>query len=253
MTHPCLTDETRRLHTTAPSLGFLADGSVREVASSGYAHPMAGDLVDRGRLHKKANEALEQNLVPGETVEVIITGPSNQAIIGTSRRAFVYKKGFMAGASFGSELTTWNYRNLGGVQLHTGMMTGAVVLQASGQSGASTSYWKNKDSDPYKTPNAIPIVRPWDQAQTGVARLRELVDAAHRTEAAAAPTAVPVEPAMAAGDAVPGDEPSSGQLAGGTDERHSVQLLRDLAELRDAGILSNEEFETKKAEVLKRL
>ena len=76
---------------------------------------------------------------------------------------------------------------------------------------------------------------------------------APRTEAPAASTAVPVEPAMAAGDAVPGHEPSYWQLAGGTDERHSVQLLRDLAELRDAGILSNEEFETKKAEVLKRL
>ena len=36
----------------------------------------------------------------------------------------------MAGASFGSELTTWDYRNLVGVQLHTGMMSGAVILQA---------------------------------------------------------------------------------------------------------------------------
>lgn len=210
---------------------------------------MSGELMDRGRLHKKANEALEQNLVPGETVEVIITGPSNQAIIGTDRRAFVYKKGFMAGASFGSELTTWDYRNLVGVQLHTGMMSGAVVLQGPGQAGTSTSYWNNKDSDPYKTPNAIPIVRPWDQAQAGVARLRELVDAAHRPETSAAPAGPPLGPATPPTDFPDRDESPSGSTSGGA----SVQLLRDLAELRDAGILSNEEFETKKAEVLKRL
>lgn len=188
---------------------------------------MSGELTDRARLHKKANEALEQNLVPGETVEVIITGPSNQAIIGTNRRAFVYKKGFMAGASFGSELTTWDYCNLVGVQLHTGMMTGAVVLQAPGLAGTSTSTWNNKDSDPYKTPNAIPIVRPWDQAQAGVARLRQLVDAAHRPEAPAVPPPPPDGLDLPRDDSSnPAEAPSAPQSGGPT-----VQLLRDLAEL----------------------
>ena len=218
----------------------------------GYAQVMSGELMDRGRLHKKANQALEQNLVPGETVEVIITGPSSQAIIGTNRSAFVYKKGFMAGASFGSELTTWDYRNLAGVQLHTGMMSGAVVLQASGQSGTSTSYWKNKDSDPYKTPNAIPIVRPWDQAQAGVARLRELVDAVHRPETPTAPSWPPSAPAAPPGEPAARDTSFPTSVSAGTGEP-TVQLLRDLAELRDAGILTTEEFETKKAEVLRRL
>jgi len=83
---------------------------------------MIDALRDRGRLHEKANDALDQNLAEDESVEVIISGPSNQAIIGTPRRAFVYKKGFMAGATLGSELTSWDYRNLVGVQMHTGML-----------------------------------------------------------------------------------------------------------------------------------
>jgi hypothetical protein len=61
---------------------------------------MVVPLTDRRRLHRGANDALDKNLAPDEAVEVIITGSSNQAIVGTSRRAFVYKKGFMAGASF---------------------------------------------------------------------------------------------------------------------------------------------------------
>src|SRR3954470_20242157 len=97
------------------------------------------ELTDLSRLHKKGREAVEKNLLDGEQIEAVITGPSNQAVIATDRRVFVFKKGFMAGASFGSELTTWDYRNLVGVQLHTGMLSGAVILQAPGQTGASTS------------------------------------------------------------------------------------------------------------------
>ena len=179
-------------------------------------------LADRRRLHDQANAALDQNLAPGETVEVIITGPSNQAIIGTQRRGFVYKKGFMAGATFGAELTSWDYRHLTGVQLHTGMMSGAVVLQAPGQAGHNTSYWKSGDSGVYQAPNAIPLTRPFDQATDGVARLRQLIDAAHR-------------PADAAGSSDP------------------IAMLRELGELRDSGVLTTEEFETKKAEILLRI
>jgi Short C-terminal domain len=186
---------------------------------------MGTALADRSHLHRKANEALDQNLAAGESVEVVIIGPSNQAIIGTNRRVFVYKKGFMAGASFGSELTSWDYRNLNGVQIHTGMMTGAVVLQAPGQSGTRTNTWKNSDSDPYKAPNAIPIVRPWEPAQERVARLRELMDAANQTGQQAAPV-LNVDP---------------------------MAQLKQLGELRDAGVVTPEEFEAKKAEILSRV
>jgi len=191
--------------------------------------PMTESLADRSKLHRKANEALDQNLTPGESVEVVILGPSNQAIIGTNRRVFVYKKGFMAGASFGSEITSWDYRNLNGIQIHTGMMSGAIVIQAPGQSGTRTSYWSNTDSDPYKAPNAIPINRPWEPAQRGVARLRQLIDAALRL----APDPVSYSTRQGVGD--------------------PIEQLKQLGELRDAGIVTPQEFEQKKAEMLRRL
>jgi hypothetical protein len=189
-------------------------------------------LTDRARLHRKANEALDQNLSPGESVEVIITGPSNQAMIGTDRRVFVYKKGFMAGASFGSELTSWDYQNLVGVQLHTGMVSGAVVLQAPGQSGVKTNVWKNSDSDPYKAPNAIPLNRPWEQAQVGVAQLRELIEAAQQGQ----------HPPSPAGRSGPRPTSTSPSLA---DE------LKKLADLHAAGMLTAEEFASLKARLLR--
>ncbi len=180
--------------------------------------------VTMPRVHRKALGALTQNLAPDEAVHVVVVGAGDQAVFGTARRAFVFKKGFLAGASFGAEVTTWDYRHLVGVQLHTGMMTGAVVLQASGQSGKRTSYWGNQDDDPYKAPNAIPVVRPFPPVARAVAELRRLVDAVH-----------------AGGSGGSAAAPPSGLVA---DE------LRKLADLRAAGLLSDEEFDRAKSRLL---
>jgi hypothetical protein len=179
-------------------------------------------LTDRSRLHAKANEALDANLNPGETVQVIITGASNQAIIGTECRAFVYKKGFMAGASFGSELTSFDYKNLMGVQLHKGMVNGTVILQGAGMSGQSTNTWLDTDNSPYKSPNAIPIAGELNITEAGVAKLRQLIADAQR------PVAVVVtQPAVSVADE-----------------------LKKLADLRVAGILSDDEFAVMKSALL---
>lgn len=181
-----------------------------------------GNHADRSRLHRKANEVLDRSLAEGEQVLAIITGPSSQAIIGTDRRLFVYKRGFMAGATLGAEITTFDYRNLGGVQIHTGMMSGAVVLQGPGLPGTNTSYWKSGEGDPYKAPNAIPLVRPYDQAEAGVARLRALISAAH----------------------------SKAQVTTTQTSSSLVDELQKLAELRDSGVLSEEEFTSAKRNLL---
>jgi hypothetical protein len=190
------------------------------------ATPTVALLADRSRLHAQAIKALDDNLNPGETVQVIITGAFNQAIIGTECRAFVYKKGFMAGASFGSEMTSFDYRNLVGVQLHKGMLSGAVILQGPGMNGQSTNYWKHTDNSPSNSPNAIPITTDRTNAtQAGVARLRQLIATAQRP----APTAAVVaQPALSIADE-----------------------LRKLSDLRAAGVLSDDEFAALKSALLK--
>ncbi|HEY3530006.1 MAG TPA: SHOCT domain-containing protein [Nocardioides sp.] len=184
---------------------------------------MADTAWQKG-LHPKAVEAVEQTLAPDEEVRLVIHGASKQAIIATDSRALVYKKGFMAGASFGAELTSWAYRNVLGVQIHTGMMSGAVVLQAPGQSGTRTSSWKGDDADPYKAPNAIPLNRPFDGARRRVARLGQIIDEAHRREQAPV-AASPAQESVA-------DE------------------LRKLADLRAEGVLTDQEFADLKAKLL---
>lgn len=183
------------------------------------------------RLHRKAISALNDNMVDGEQVKAVVTGAASQAIIGTDRRAFVFKKGLVAGASFGSEFTSWDYRNLVGVQIHTGMMSGAVILQAPGQSGTRTSTWSLSNEDPYKAPNAIPIQRPYDDAKRGAAELRQLISNSHQKQFELSSVPVDFE---------------SGLTVSIADE------LSKLAELRSSGVLSEDEFSQLKSQLLER-
>jgi hypothetical protein len=98
-------------------------------------------LDDRAQLHPDADALLTQNLIPGERVMVIIRGSFDSALIATGRRAFVYKKGFFSGATFGKKLASYDYLNLTGVQLETGAMSGVVSLQGPGIASQDVSYW----------------------------------------------------------------------------------------------------------------
>jgi hypothetical protein len=181
--------------------------------------------ADYDKLKGKVKSALEQNLSPEEMIRVIIRGAHGQAMIGTDTRVFVCKPGFMAGASFGVETTSWSYQNLVGVQTHKGIMSGAVALQGPGQTGQKTSYWATGKDDPAKAPNAIPVAGGWTEVNKGVAILRQLIDQAHRAPA----------PAAAGAD---------------TAASSTADELRKLAELRNEGILSEEEFQAQKERLL---
>jgi hypothetical protein len=144
-------------------------------------------------------------------------------MVGTKTRVFVVKPGYMAGASFGAEVTSWGYVNLLGVQIHKSLATGSVVLQAPGQSGQKTSYWGQGQDDPAKAPNAIPVTAEWDLVKANVAKLQSLIDEAHAPRQSTAAT------------------DSGGSTA---DE------LKKLAELRDSGVLSESEFADAKRRLL---
>lgn len=176
------------------------------------------DLAASG-LHRKAREALEHNLRPGEPVTLIITGKGNSAIVGTDRRAFVFKTGPTSGATFGSALASWDYAAILGVRYDKGFNESAVIIETAAEQPLKRIAGKRHPA--WQAPNAIPVRKGADVEQ-GVAMLRNLIDAAR-----AGPSA------------------SAAALAGGV----PVELGR-LAELHRAGALSEEEFVAAKRRVL---
>lgn len=221
-------------HLSSPGAGATETESpyVARRDSSDPAPDVDAEVAELfGKLRGRVKTVLSQNLSPDEAVRAVIRGANGQAIIGTDRRAFVCKPGWMAGATLGAEVTTYNYLNVTGVQLHKGMVTGTVAIE-TGQQMAKTSVWKQGDADTYKAPNAIPVGGDWNEVRAGVARLRQLVDVAHsgmigqRAEAESIPA---------------GSAPQAASVA---DE------LSKLAELRASGVLSDDEFAAAKRRLL---
>jgi len=183
-------------------------------------------LDDRKMLHKDANKALDENLLPGEAVRVIVPGDHDSALIGTDRRVFVFKKGLVSGAAFGRKLASWDHANVTGVQLETGVASGVALVQAPGVEATDVSAWGRGPSSALKAPHAVVLsARDFELARRGVAELRRLI--------------------------AEYQGPSSGHGAAGGPT--VLDQLRQLGELRDAGVVTADEFEAKKAELLARL
>ncbi len=178
--------------------------------------------VDLSGLHRKALESLARALLPRERVRVVILGEQDQAIIGTERRAFVFKKGSAGGALFTTELISWDYAHLTGVEMLIAEQAGAVVLQASSQVGRTQRLRGQYEKDPFKAPNALPVVPPFETTAAAAESLRALIAAANTPAPPVAPVTSP----------------------------SPAQELAHLVELRDLGVITPEEFEIMKARVV---
>jgi Short C-terminal domain len=171
----------------------------------------------------KMKQLLDQSIDPGEKVEILIVGAHSQIVVGTDRRILVLKKGFMAGATLGHKLSSWEYRNVTGLQLDTRANSGILIVHAGGEEPIKSSYWATGKGSAAEAPNAITFAsKPSAEAQAGVAQLRKRVAEAHAPQ----------------------------QSASAPDP---VEQLRKLGELRDAGVISSEEFESKKRDLLDRI
>lgn len=172
-------------------------------------------------LHKKAKRALAENLAEGEKVLVVVGSGKHGAMIGTDRRVFVFKTGYQYGATFGSKFASYEYRNISGIQVESNALGGGFA--AVDVAGAEPV----RRTHAAKAPNAI-FVKKNDKDQKAIADLRRLIADSHQRESAK-PTP---------------ESPFSQEI---------VTQITQLGELRDKGLLTPEEFEAKKADLLHRL
>ncbi len=186
------------------------------------------DVLENPQIPGRARKVLGAALAPDERPLVVIIGAADQLIVGTSRRAIVYKPGLQAGTPFGHQLSSYEYRNITGVQVHVGALVGVLAILAPGADAVPTSILPNAKSDAHRIKNAIPIGKH-PTTNAAITKLRELIAAA---QTPTQPTSLPGSPRQ------PAD---------------IFDQLKKLGALRDAGILSQEEFAAKKAELLARI
>jgi hypothetical protein len=135
--------------------------------------------------------ALLDAISPDEPPLVILYGSSGSAIIGSDRRALVFKTGVRAGIPFGSRLKSFEYESILSVDMHRSVDTGVVVIHAPVKIATCSSYWADERDDPWKARNAIPVRLPDQRIEEGASMLADLVAEVRRGHELAAQARAP--------------------------------------------------------------
>lgn len=181
-------------------------------------------------LGKKETELLKRNLVSGEEVVGQVVGNFGQAVVATNQKVFVVKTGMMSGQTFGGKATSFDYRNIGAVEVRSGFAQGELeIINPSMPSSQG-----NRSRDKVKiaeTPNGLVFSKSdLKTFEAFASKVRERVGSAFTLNAAPAPAPSP-----------------------GPEQTTIPEQIRQLAELHTAGVLTDSEFTAKKAELLARM
>lgn len=170
-----------------------------------------------------------------DTVLLKLKGAFKEGLICTESRVIILKSGFMTGQMLGTNAFQQPYSNIAGVQVQWHLMSGYFELSAGGMQNTQKRYWsQNRNTDPSKAPNCISLnsKSQAEKFRQACSVILNRVDEVRRV--APLPSGVfPTVPATLNDDV--------------------LSILERLGKLRDDGVVSEEEFFTKKAELLKRL
>jgi hypothetical protein len=164
-----------------------------------------------------------------KAVDFVIVGNSSQCLVALPESCIIVKPGFMAGATGGGRFTEFHYTDITGIEVNTGIVNAVVEVTTPAYQGKSKDFWSGgKNEDPYKVSNCLPGSKSLFCQGEGAARierLRDRVRKAKRAPAGAAPQAT--APVV-----------------------DHAERIRQLAQLRDEGILTAAEFDEAKQKIL---
>jgi hypothetical protein len=181
-------------------------------------------------LGRKESDLLRRNLVAGERVLGQVIANFGQAIVATDHKVLVIKTGLMAGTTFGGKATSFDYRTIVGVEVRSGFVNGEFEIIA----GALSAPQGNRRKDRQKiqeSPNGVVFGKIESRSFDNMAaKIREMTAVSHGSGTAVNPQSTVQSPATSITD-----------------------QIKALSELHASGILTDEEFSAKKAELLSRL
>jgi hypothetical protein len=177
------------------------------------------------RIAKNEEKRLNENLLPGEKVISQCVGASGQTLVLTGRKVLIIKSGLMAGSTFGAKVSSFDYRSISSVEVKMGPMSGAFQISGGGLQSRDVGYWGTGKQNAHKAPNMVPIFR---QHYSDFQKAANVIRSMATSAAHPPPQSAPVAP-------------------------DPMEQLKKLGELKQAGVITAEEFEAKKAQLLARL
>lgn len=244
----------------------LAEAFVATIRDSGGAEPKLSTKLASSRapdqtalsvIPQKTARVVQGSIGPAETVFVVLVGGFGQALIALEDRIIIAKAGFMSGNTFGGKVTAFPYREITGIELHTGLSTGVLVIQTPSFPGTQAgSYWASgKNTRPAELPNAIPlpskgVLKTWQRhlqtLRLGVANGRLVAAQPKLPPELGEPIVInPITP-----KAPPTVEQQQASPTASLAVTDLGQQLKQISELHAAGALTDEEFAQAKAKLL---
>jgi hypothetical protein len=166
------------------------------------------------KLGWRGERTLNQNLSSDEKIFIKLKGAFGQGLAVTDKRIYIIKWGWMTGNLVGSKCITFEYKNVTGVHLKKGWTTGAFEVFSAATQSSNKGYW---GSNAAKSDNIVTFNARTGLFQEATNFIRNKINHTHTNI---------------------------------NSTTFNFSDLEKLAELRDKGIITAEEFDAKKKSLL---
>ena len=166
-------------------------------------------------------ERLVRDNISDDKVLVKLQGSFGEALVIADRNLYVLKWGFMAGNFLGGRCMSFDHRNIVGLEIKKGWVTGTFEVLTPATQNAQKSYWGMGGNSAIQSDNVITFQsKKFDLFQEAVKIGRELINKSHS------------------------------QNVQNSQNEPNYSELEKLAELKEKKIITQEEFEAKKKKIL---
>lgn len=168
----------------------------------------------------------EATIPSSECLYVALKGVFKEYLFCTDKTVYIVKKGFMTGHTFGGGVFKMPYINITNAEVDYHFATGYFELSSGGLQNKPLNYWDNKDNSPQKAPNAISI--SGGELKSDFERathfILEMIAKAKNPQVTVQQTS--------------------------RSEKSFADQIRELKALLDEGLITQEEFDSKKKQIL---
>lgn len=226
-----------------------AQAHAREIRAKSGEWPTTA--VVGATLSTKASRAVARQCQGSEPWLILVSSGGAGLLAAWEDRLAIIKTGaltsFMAGSLGGERAASFHFRDITGIEYNSGMVNGVLEVLTASYSGASNKdFWRGSNQsrnsnsdDPWTLSNTLPLGKSeYRQHLAHINELRAKIGSSKETVVHVT-VAPPAEISSEAAPAKPGQT-----------SRDLVQQLAELAELRDAGILNDEEFAAAKQRLI---
>jgi len=173
-------------------------------------------------LGGRGEKILRTNLQNDEKVLVKLQGSFGEALVLTNKRLYVIKWGFMAGDTFGGRCNAFEFKSVVSVEFKKSILTGSVEILTPATQNAQKSFWSTNNSTP-KADNIVSIQRDkFDVFAEAIKIIRNKISESN----------------------------SGGAISNNNQEAENLVNLEKIAELKEKGVITDEEFQAKKKQLL---